>query len=235
MTPEELSEQAEHAHHSGQKAIGLTTAITAVLLAVATLLGHRAHTEEIKLQTKAVDEWNFYQAKHQRAHDYSRDAEKEEAAGHHELALRFVQDSFDEECGTPAEKSCAVPRLKKSQVLQRLAAEMSKPQASSEEHEQPSHKADLEKNSAGQDKPAKEAVAGGEGAKKIQERARDVDRETELVTRRADRFDSSELFLEISIVLCSISLLAETRLYWRLSFITTIIGIAIAIYGSLLH
>jgi len=78
-------------------------------------------------------------------------------------------------------------------------------------------------------------AAAGEGAKKIQELAKDIDRETELVTRRADRFDSSELFLEVSIVLCSISLLAETRLYWRLSFITTVTGIAIAIYGALLH
>jgi hypothetical protein len=230
MTPEELSEQAEHAHHSGHKAIGLTTAITAVLLAMATLLGHRAHTEEIKLQTKAVDEWNFYQAKHQRAHDYGRDAEKEEAAGHHELALRFVQDSLDEECGTPAEKNCTLPRVKKSPVLQRLAAEMGKPQGSVAGVEPESQEAAQKKDGL-----QKQAAVGGEGAKKIQELARDIDRETELVTRRADRFDSSELFLEISIVLCSISLLAETRLYWRLSFITTVLGIAIAIYGALLH
>jgi hypothetical protein len=235
MTPEELSEQAEHAHHSGQKAIGLTTAITAVLLAVATLLGHRAHTEEIKLQTKAVDEWNFYQAKHQRAHDYSRDAEKEEAAGHHELALRFVQDSLDEECGTPAEKNCTVPRLKKSQVLQRLMADQDKSETSPLGSEPASRKIDPEKGSSEHQKAQTEPAGGGEGARKIQERARDIDRETDLVTHRADRFDSSELFLEISIVLCSISLLAETRLYWRLSFITTAIGIAIAIYGAVLR
>jgi len=36
-------------------------AIVAVLLAMATLLGHRAHTEEGLLQGKIVDEWNFYQ------------------------------------------------------------------------------------------------------------------------------------------------------------------------------
>ena len=43
---EELKEGAEHAHNSGEKGIGLTMAIVAVLLAMATLLGHRAHTEE---------------------------------------------------------------------------------------------------------------------------------------------------------------------------------------------
>src|SRR5690348_507757 len=168
MTPEELSEQAEHAHHSGQRAIGLTTAITAVLLAVATLLGHRAHTEEIKLQTKAVDEWNFYQAKHQRAHDYGRDAEKEEAAGHHELAREFLQGSLDEECGTPPEKNCTFPRVNKSPVLQRLAAEMSKPPNSvagtEPESQEPAQKKDSTQKQA----------AAGEGAKKIQELAKDI-------------------------------------------------------------
>lgn len=235
MTPEELSEQAEHAHHSGQRALGLTTAITAVLLAMATLLGHRAHTEEIKLQTKAVDEWNFYQAKHQRAHDYGRDAEKEEAAGHHELALSFVQDSLDEECGTPAEKNCTLPRLKKSPVLQQLAGEIAKPIGGVADEETVSKKSNVAKEGSEHQNAGKATGATGDGAKKIQDLARDIDRETELITRRADRFDSSELFLEISIVLCSISLLAETKLYWRISFITTVLGIAIEIYGAVLH
>lgn len=82
---------------------------------------------------------------------------------------------------------------------------------------------------------AQESSSTGEAAKKIQEEATDVDRETVVVTRRADRFDTSELFLEISIVLCSISLLAESKVYWNLSFVTTAIGIAIALYGFLLH
>ena len=41
-------------------------AILAVLVATVTLLGHRAHTEEILLQTKATDQWNYYQAKNMR-------------------------------------------------------------------------------------------------------------------------------------------------------------------------
>src|SRR5207248_11550822 len=57
MESHEIQEQAEHAHHAGEKGIGLTTAIVAVLLAVATLLSHRSHTEEIKLQTQTNDQW----------------------------------------------------------------------------------------------------------------------------------------------------------------------------------
>lgn len=235
MNPEELSEQAEHAHHSGQKAIGLTTAITAVLLAVATLMSHRAHTEEIKLQTKAVDQWNFYQAKHLRAHIYGVEAQKAEAEGRHELALEFMQDSWDEECGPSPEKGCTAPRLKKAKALQQLTAELKNPDASAKAEQPHSNQPETMKGSSEKGAPAQEGSSAGEAAKKIQEEATDVDRETVVVTRRADRFDTSELFLEISIVLCSISLLAENKIYWRLSFISSAIGIAVAIYGYLLH
>ena len=53
MNPEELKESAEHAHLKGEKEIGLTMAVVAVLLAVTTLLSHRSHTEEVLLQGKA--------------------------------------------------------------------------------------------------------------------------------------------------------------------------------------
>jgi hypothetical protein len=57
---EELKEGAEHAHKSGEKKLGLTMAIVAVLLAIATLLGHRAHTEEVVLQGERNTQWvNF--------------------------------------------------------------------------------------------------------------------------------------------------------------------------------
>src|ERR1051325_12189548 len=60
MNVEEIKEGAEHAHHKGEKRIGLTMAIVAVLLAVATMLGHRAHTEEVVLQGNRNTEWvNF--------------------------------------------------------------------------------------------------------------------------------------------------------------------------------
>jgi hypothetical protein len=57
MESHELQEQTEHAHSAGEKGIGLTMAIVAVLLAVSTLLSHRAHTEEVLLQGKINDQW----------------------------------------------------------------------------------------------------------------------------------------------------------------------------------
>jgi Domain of unknown function (DUF4337) len=243
MNPEELSEQAEHAHHTGQKAIGLTTAITAVLLAVATLLGHRAHTEEVVLQSKVNDQWSFYQAKHQRAHIYGVDAEIAEVQGHHAQAMEFMAYSLDEECGMPPEKGCNPPRLKQSPVLRQLAEDLKKedlknsqPAAQGEQPAAAPRETETKAQEPGShEKPSAEAAGGRDSAKKIQDRAREMERETEVIRRRADRFDASELFLEISIVLCSISLLAENKLYWRVSFVTSAIGIAIAVYGLALH
>ena len=61
---EELHESAEHAHEDPELArVSFTMAILAVLVALATLLGHRAHTEELLLQTRAADTWAEYQAK----------------------------------------------------------------------------------------------------------------------------------------------------------------------------
>ncbi len=63
---QELHEHAEHGHHSNKAGVSFTMSLLAVLLAAVTVLGHRAHTEEIVLQNQATDQWNYYQAKNQR-------------------------------------------------------------------------------------------------------------------------------------------------------------------------
>jgi len=68
---QELQENAEHgAHEKTLAPVTLTMAIFAVLVASVSLLGHRAHTEELLLQTKATDQWAYYQAKDIRLHSY---------------------------------------------------------------------------------------------------------------------------------------------------------------------
>ena len=49
--------------------VSLTISILAVLVAGATLLGHRAHTEELLRQSQATDQWAYYQAKNIRQHE----------------------------------------------------------------------------------------------------------------------------------------------------------------------
>lgn len=69
--PEEIHELHEHAeagHHAGLAPVTVTMAILAVVVAAVTLLGHRAHTEEVLEQTRATDQWAYYQAKNGRLH-----------------------------------------------------------------------------------------------------------------------------------------------------------------------
>jgi hypothetical protein len=68
---QELHEHAEHAAHEPTLApVTVTMAVFAVLVAGSSLLGHRAHTEELLLQTKATDQWAYYQAKDIRRRSY---------------------------------------------------------------------------------------------------------------------------------------------------------------------
>jgi Domain of unknown function (DUF4337) len=72
--PDELSELQENAEHGAHERslapVTVTMAILAVLVAGVSLLGHRAHTEEILLQTKSTDQWAYYQAKDIRRRSY---------------------------------------------------------------------------------------------------------------------------------------------------------------------
>ncbi len=43
--------------------VSLTIAILAVLVAMVTVLGHRAHTHAVLEQTRAADQWNEYQSR----------------------------------------------------------------------------------------------------------------------------------------------------------------------------
>jgi hypothetical protein len=68
---QELHEHAEHGRESPSLApVTITMAVLAVLVAAVSLLGHRAHTEEILLQTKSSDQWAYYQAKNIRRQSY---------------------------------------------------------------------------------------------------------------------------------------------------------------------
>jgi len=66
----ELHEHAEHAKHNPSLApVSLTMAILAVLVAIVSLLGHRAATEAVLNQSKASDQWAYFQAKNIRGHE----------------------------------------------------------------------------------------------------------------------------------------------------------------------
>jgi len=64
--------EGQEAHHSDEPwtlPVAVTMSILTVLVAMATLLAHRAATDKLLLQTKATDQWAYYQAKNIRLHE----------------------------------------------------------------------------------------------------------------------------------------------------------------------
>ena len=173
MDRQEISEQIEHAQHSGQKRIGMTMAITAVFLSITGMLGHRVHSDELVTQTRAVDKWDYYQAKNNRSRMHADNA-----------------------------KLAALQGERGAKLAEEFSAE---------------------------------AERQRKGAEDLQKEARALDDETQAWSRKADIFDLAEIVLEVSIVLCSIALLAEVPLYWRASFLTTALGVGLTVFAYLRH
>jgi hypothetical protein len=152
-------------------------AALAVLVAVVSLLGHRAHTEEVVLQAKSSDQWSYYQAKNIREHE-------------DELFADLAAIVATTDAGAMAKF-----RDKSAQEGERY------------KHE----KAD------------------------IQEEARKLENEVALERKRADRYDLAEVFLEIGLVITSITLLSGKRIFWHLGIVLSVVGVVVAVTGALIH
>ena len=78
-----------------------------------------------------------------------------------------------------------------------------------------------------------------EGQKKDSDDARvmaqKLEKDSALQGRKAHFFEIAVLFLEVSIVLCSVSLLTELLLFWRLSFLSIAAGIGLTAIGLFLR
>jgi hypothetical protein len=103
----EALEHAEHVQHQAHdpfdKRVAMTMAVVAACLASVTLLSHREHNttileqaEATTLHSKASDDWNFYQAKNIRTHEY-----KAFAA----LVDSLSKDALSEEKATKAKQA----------------------------------------------------------------------------------------------------------------------------------
>jgi len=154
-----------------------TLSILAVLVALVTLLGHRAHTEELLLQTQATDQWALYQARNIRLHEMQ--------------AVADMLGTF-----TPVEK---------------------------------------EKAAALREKYLKEVERYGKEKEETGDKAKDLEKERMVASRRADRFDGGEVFLEIGLIITSFTLLTKKKIFWYSGIVLGIAGSLIAVSGFLLH
>ena len=147
---------AEHGNNPLVIPVSMTIAILAVLVAVATLLGHRAHTEELLLQAKASDQWAYYQAKN--------------------IRLRELE-SFGDLLGVVATQD----------------------------------KEDI----------SKEAKA--------------LENERDRYRKRADYFDAGEGILEFALIICSLTLLTNHKLFWLSGILIGAAGVAVTLVGFLVR
>jgi uncharacterized protein DUF4337 len=157
--------------------VSLTMAILAVFVAAVSLLGHRAHTEEILLQNKVTDTWAYYQAKGVRARNL---------------------EALDE-------------------LLQAI----------DNKNEEKAKQADQDFQAG--------AIAYHNDQKKLYDEAQDLERELQKQTLRANIFDVGEVFLEIALVVTSITLLTDNRRYWYLGMALACVGIVVAASGLLVR
>jgi hypothetical protein len=100
---EGLERHGEHGGHAESTLtlpVTMTLSVLAVLVALVTLLGHRAHTEELLLQAKASDQWAYFQAKNIRLRETQSVADilgalspanKEKTEALHEKYLKEVE------------------------------------------------------------------------------------------------------------------------------------------------
>lgn len=166
-----IHEQVEVARAKQQKGIGLTTAVVAVFLAIATMLANDANTDRIVVETKTAHWWAF---------THSNDTNSRMYMATERLAQLHGEDG-------------AAHEFHELYVEQKRESEDARATAQKLEHES----------------------------------ARE--------TRKGHWFEFAELSLETSIVLCSVALLTELLLFWRLSYLSTAGGmvlIAIGIFFS---
>ncbi|MBO0910391.1 MAG: DUF4337 domain-containing protein [Acidobacteria bacterium] len=94
---------------------------------------------------------------------------------------------------------------------------------------------DREKIAELHQKYASEADTYREQQKDIDAEARKFENETRHEQRRADRFDLGEVFLEVALVITSITLLSGRLLFWRSGIVLGAIGLTIAASALLVH
>jgi hypothetical protein len=71
--------------------------------------------------------------------------------------------------------------------------------------------------------------------KELEAKARELEQEFLLTHRKTDRFDLGEVFLEIALVITSITLLSGRRVFWHLGLLMATIGILVAASVLLVH
>jgi len=128
-------EEHRHLQHAAQdpfdRNVAMTMTVVAALLAVVTLLSHRAHTDTLRLTTlaavhkgKASDEWNYYQAKNIRNHAYETAVEMTGIVAKESGAAGRLREAQDRWNGQLAKYKTELPEQKqRAEEFDKLSAQ----------------------------------------------------------------------------------------------------------------
>jgi hypothetical protein len=223
---EQHLEHAEHAQHHAHnpfdRRVAMTMSIMAALLAGVTLVSHRGHTETLRLtteattnHTKASDDWNLYQAKNIRSHEYQ--------------AFLFLQSMLAKDALKHDEASTAMRDFWINQV---------------DKYEGPGYWASflegLTKQHAKADaKATTEAAAAKSGelaelktkAEELQAHARGLEEKSHALHGTVTWIDLGHLGLELALVFCAVAVLTKQRTFWLTGIGFAVVGFAVASYG----
>jgi hypothetical protein len=94
---------------------------------------------------------------------------------------------------------------------------------------------DKEKTAAVREKYLKEVERYESDKDVISDKAKELEKERDLISRRADRFDGGEALLEVGLVICSITLLTRRRGFWLAGMFVGALGVVMALTGLFLH
>jgi hypothetical protein len=92
-----------------------------------------------------------------------------------------------------------------------------------------------EETAAVQEKYRKEVERYRKDRETISEKAKELEAERDLASHRADRFDAGEVFLEMGLVICSITMLTKKSFFWFSGIAIGAVGVALAATGFLLR
>lgn len=67
----------------------------------------------------------------------------------------------------------------------------------------------------------------------IEDKANELEKEVGVERKRADRFDLAEVFLEVALVITSITLLSGRRIFWSVGIVLGVVGLVVACAGLL--
>jgi hypothetical protein len=82
----------------------------------------------------------------------------------------------------------------------------------------------------------KKEVERYEGDKdEISEKAKELEKERDFESRRADRFDGGEGLIEVGLVICSMTMLTKRRAYWIAGMLIGAGGILFALTAFLVR